>query len=292
VSAGPGDGPSHSATPPEWLPRAALLRWRGVAVSNNPDDAWDGFADAFWTLGQAILWVVTRDPARVDGASDDVGRLGESYAEAAAAIQIEALAREDILDAAKEIRRRCAHGKLEALSAGQTIEAIKWTQLEIDFDNGAPFVRRLAHSGIAAAYPDVRFSGAAVLSEFKPIGSNSHSGQKDDSDPSGEVPDQTPIAPAANNSPLARAPSSPPSIRADAPASPGILAPKTKAPPRKGKDYARQRARKAFDKLFPGDEPLIGNKDLARLINDELKRQGQQEVSPRTVLRAVGRSTS
>jgi hypothetical protein len=231
-------------------------------VSDSRNDAWNGFADAFWTLGQVILWVVTRDRERVDAASDDVGLLGESYAEAAAAIQIDALAREDILDAAKEIRRRCAHGKLEALSAGQAIEAIKWTQLEIAFVDGVPFLRRVGQSGLTAAYPDVRFSSAAVLSEFESDGLDSQDGQdvdrKDDTKPCVEAPDPT-----------------------------------TKAAPRKGKNRAQQRARKALDKLYPDRQwPLIDNKLLARAVNNELKREKQPEVSMRTVLRAMGRSKS
>jgi hypothetical protein len=129
-------------------------------------EPWDGFRDAFWTLGQVILWVAIRNPEDVDFASDRDGFFGENYASAAAATIIDDLPPDQVANSAEEIRRRCASGSLQATAQGLDIAPIEWTRLSIVFDDGMPFVRWRGQSDIAAAYRDLRFSRAQVLDEW------------------------------------------------------------------------------------------------------------------------------
>ena len=149
-------------------------------------EPWDGFHDAFWTLGQVILWVATGNREYVDRASDRDGFFGEGYALAAAAIFIDELPPDEVENAAEEMRRRCARGSLQATAQGLPIAPIEWTQLRIVFDDGMPFVRHRGQSSIpAGAYSDIRFSRAQVLDEFKPEpgGRKPPKGRKPEFDP-------------------------------------------------------------------------------------------------------------
>jgi hypothetical protein len=52
-----------------WFRQKSVRRcWPGPGEGN-------GFQDEFWSLGQIILWIVTRDPGEVDQASDDAAGL-------------------------------------------------------------------------------------------------------------------------------------------------------------------------------------------------------------------------
>jgi hypothetical protein len=42
-------------------------------------DEWDGFLDGYWSLGQVILWIATRDPQRVDAAVSRQAHEGEFH---------------------------------------------------------------------------------------------------------------------------------------------------------------------------------------------------------------------
>lgn len=94
--------------PDTWFRQRSVRRcWPGWGE-------WNGFQDVFWSLGQTILWIVTRDPDDVDRASDDAGRVGAMYGAFAAAVKIEELLRErreQVEDAANDLRRRCQRGE-------------------------------------------------------------------------------------------------------------------------------------------------------------------------------------
>jgi hypothetical protein len=73
---------------------------------------WNGFQDEFWSLGQMILWIITRDPDEIDQTSDDAGRVDprSGYGGFAAAVRLEELLREDreqVEDVVNDLRRRC-----------------------------------------------------------------------------------------------------------------------------------------------------------------------------------------
>jgi hypothetical protein len=134
---------------------------------------WNGFQDEFWSLGQMILWIVTGDPDEVDQASDDSGRVGprSGYGGFAAAVRLEELLREQreqLEDAANDLRRRCLRGELRALSGQDPIPATTWIDLTIGFEDGVPFVRRLSQRTRDPVYDNIRFSRAEALDVFKP----------------------------------------------------------------------------------------------------------------------------
>jgi hypothetical protein len=134
---------------------------------------WNGFQDEFWSLGQMLLWIVTRDPDEVDQASDDSGRVGprSGYGGFAAAVRLEELLREhreQVEDAANGLRRRCLRGELKALSGRDPIPETAWIDLAIGFEDGVPFVRRLSQRTGDPAYDNIRFSRAEALDIFEP----------------------------------------------------------------------------------------------------------------------------
>jgi hypothetical protein len=135
---------------------------------------WNGFQDEFWSLGQIILWIVTRDPDDVDRASDDAGRVGAriGYGGFAAAVRLAELLREQreqVEDAANDLRRRCLRGELNPSSGQHPIPAIAWTELKIGFEaDGVPFVQRIEQRSRDPAYNNIRFLRAEALGVFKP----------------------------------------------------------------------------------------------------------------------------
>src|SRR4029077_18737688 len=62
------------------LPDTPLVRKvRELVQMLNAPQEWDGcLEDKFWTLGQTILWLLTRDPWVADQASNDTGGQGEN----------------------------------------------------------------------------------------------------------------------------------------------------------------------------------------------------------------------
>lgn len=142
-----------------------------VQILNAPDE-WDGFLDPYWTVGQIFLWRLTRDPEVVDEASNDCGRLGETWGQVRAAVLFDALnlPREQVQDAADEIRRRCLEGRMTAIDEqNRPIPAIEWRHLKIVLDtDNLPNVLRHGQSSIVPAYENVVFSRIEVLREFKP----------------------------------------------------------------------------------------------------------------------------
>jgi hypothetical protein len=151
-----------------WFRQKSVRRcWPGTGE-------WNGFEDEFWSLGQMILWIITRDPDEVDRASDDSGRVGprSGYGGFAAAVRLEELLREQreqVEDAANDLRRRCLRGELKALSGQDTIPGNAWIDLTIGFEADAvPFVRRLSQRTRDPAYDNIRFSRAEALDVFKP----------------------------------------------------------------------------------------------------------------------------
>jgi hypothetical protein len=132
---------------------------------------WNGFQDEFWSLEQMILWIITRDPDDVDQASDDAGRIGGMYGGLAAGVRIQELLREQrqqVQDAAHDLRRRCLRGELKALSGQDPIPKGAWIDLKIDFEAaGVPVVRRVGQRTRDPTYHNIRFSRVEALREFK-----------------------------------------------------------------------------------------------------------------------------
>jgi hypothetical protein len=154
--------------PDTWFQQRSVRRcWPGPSE-------WNGFQDAFWSLGQMILWIVTRDPDDVDQASDDAGRVGSrsGYGGFAAAVRLEELLRgqrERVEDAANDLRRRCQRSELKALSGQDLIPATAWIDLKIEFEtDGVPVARRERTRD--PAYDNIRFSRVDALGVFKPAG--------------------------------------------------------------------------------------------------------------------------
>jgi hypothetical protein len=142
-----------------------------VQILNAPDE-WNGFFDAYWTIGQTVLWRLTRDSEVVDEASNDCGRLGDTWGQVKAAVLFDTLnlPRERVQDAADELRRRCLDGRVTAIDGqNRLIPAIEWRYLKIVLDtDNVPSVLRRGQSSIVPAYPDVVFSRVEVLPEFPP----------------------------------------------------------------------------------------------------------------------------
>jgi hypothetical protein len=158
-----------------------------VQMLNAPSE-WEGYLDQFWTLGQTILWIVTRDPWVVDQTSNDSGRLGETWGQIKAAILINTLnlPREHVRDMADGLRRRCLDSRMTAIDGhNRPIRAIEWRHLKIVLDDGNnPFIQRIKQSTmepatIVRAYEDVVFSRHEVLREF-PLSKEPEDSQESD----------------------------------------------------------------------------------------------------------------
>jgi len=137
----------------------------------NAPQKWDGFEDRFWTLCQTILWLLTRDPWVVDQASNDSGGQGEMAGEIMAATLIDLLnlRREDVQDAAGELRRRCLNGLTAIDGKNCRIPEIEWRHLNIVLHtDNTPYIVRRGQSSTAPDYPDVIFLRDDVLREFPP----------------------------------------------------------------------------------------------------------------------------
>jgi hypothetical protein len=162
---------SPASTPSEKATEAVTLRW-------------DGFADPYWNLGQAILWAAHRKHEHVDAASDRSGSYGSSYGLAAAAVQIEeqvsaGRAHEHLVeeicqryeDVVEEIRQKAMHDELKgydySLNPPKELPSANWLKLRIDSDahTRVPFVRWCDHSNVMPDY-DVRFTRTSVLQCF------------------------------------------------------------------------------------------------------------------------------
>ncbi len=141
-----------------------------VQILNAPDE-WNGFLDGYWTIGQTLLWDLTRDPEVVDEASNDSGRLGETWGQVKAAVLIDTLnlPREHVQDAADDLRRRCLDGRMTAIDGqNRPIPAIEWRHLKIVLDDENVPSLRVGQSTIVPAYSNVVFLRVDVLREFKP----------------------------------------------------------------------------------------------------------------------------
>jgi hypothetical protein len=167
-----------------------------VQMLNAPQE-WDGYLeDKFWTLGQTILWLLTRDPWVVDQASNDTGDQGEIFGEIKAAILIDLLnlQREDVQDAAKKLRRRCLNGLAAIDGQDRPIPEIEWRHLRIVLhSDNTPCIVRRGQSSIVSAYPEVVFLRAEVLREF-PL-----EGQSEDQDVTAPPPSAEAIEPAGQD---------------------------------------------------------------------------------------------
>jgi hypothetical protein len=159
----------HSVDRNTWFRKRSVRRcWPGPGE-------WNGFQDEFWSLGQMMLWIITRDPDEVDQASDDAGGVGprSGYGGFAAAVKLEELLRENreqVEEVAKDLRRRCQRCELKALSGQDVIPATAWIDLTIAFEaDGVPIVRRLSQRTRDRAYDNIRFSRVETLDVFKPI---------------------------------------------------------------------------------------------------------------------------
>jgi hypothetical protein len=177
----------------------------------NAPQEWDVYLEEkFWTLGQTILWLLTRDPWVVDQASNDTGDQGESFGEIKAAILIDLLnlGREDVQDAAKKLRRRCLNGLPAINGQDRPIPEIEWRHLKIvlQSDNTPSIVRR-GQSSIVLAYPDVVFARVEVLREFPPEG-------RSDQDVNAPPPGAEAIEPASQDAAVEAEPSSIPAPEA------------------------------------------------------------------------------
>jgi hypothetical protein len=77
--------------------------------------------------------------------------------------------REQVEDAAHDLRQQCLRGKLKALSGQDAIPETAWIDLAIGFEaDGVPFLRRLSQLARDPAYDNIRFSRAKALDVFKP----------------------------------------------------------------------------------------------------------------------------
>jgi hypothetical protein len=153
--------------------RNTFFRQKSVRRCWPGTGEWNGFEDEFWSLGQMILWIVTRDPDEVDQDSDDSGRVGPrcGYGGFVAAVRLEELLREQreqVEDAANDLRRRCLRGELRASSGQDPIPATTWIDLTIGFEDGVPFLWRLSQRTRDPVYDNIRFSRAEALDVFGP----------------------------------------------------------------------------------------------------------------------------
>jgi hypothetical protein len=93
------------------------------------------------------------------------------YGGLAAGVRIHELLREQreqVQDAATDLRRRCLGGELKALSRQDLIPTTAWIDLKIDFDEGVPFVRRVGQRTRDPAYDNISFSRDETLRVFRP----------------------------------------------------------------------------------------------------------------------------
>jgi hypothetical protein len=120
------------------LPDSQLVRKvRELVQMQNAPEEWDGYLDAYWTIGQTVLWVATGDRWVVDQASNDSGKEGEIWGQVRAADLIEKLnlQRDEIQNAADKLRRQCLVGLMTAIDGqNRPIPAIEWRHLKIVLD--------------------------------------------------------------------------------------------------------------------------------------------------------------
>jgi len=145
--------------------------WELVQIMLNAPEKWNGYLDKYWTLGQTILWDLTRDPWVVHQASNDSGGEGEMFGEIMPAILIDLLnlQREDVQDAARKLRRRCLNGLTAIDGQNRSIPEIEWRHLKIVLHtDNTPYIVRRGQSSTVPAYPDVIFLRDDVLRELPP----------------------------------------------------------------------------------------------------------------------------
>jgi hypothetical protein len=133
------------------LPDTPLVRTvRELVQLLNAPDEWNGYLDAYWTIEQTVLWVVTGDRWAVDQASSDSGKYGETWGQVRAANFIDKLnlQREEIQNAADKLPRQCLDGRLTAIDGqNHPIPAIEWRHLKIALDDeNVPSVRCVGQS--------------------------------------------------------------------------------------------------------------------------------------------------
>jgi hypothetical protein len=147
-------------------------------ISSRPED-WDGFQDPFWNLGQVILWIATRSPKYVDGASDASGALGkntassDTYGRVAAGEQIKKqLTSQQFRDAVVQIKQQCVAGTLNAMTQSKSLSPDQWRHLDIVVNDHVPTVVWRNYPKVAGAgghaTPDLRFRRDEVLRRFPP----------------------------------------------------------------------------------------------------------------------------
>jgi hypothetical protein len=157
------------------LPGVPLVqKVRSLVQRLNAPQEWDRYLeDAYWTIGQTILWIVTRDPWVVDQASNDSGKLREAWAQVVAGDLIDSLnlPRGHVNDAADKLRRRCAGNRMTALDGqNRPIPATEWRHLKIVLDGGnMPHVVYRGQSSNIPPYDEVVFLPAEVQREFPPM---------------------------------------------------------------------------------------------------------------------------
>jgi len=112
-----------------------------------------------WSLAQMMIWIITRDPQRVE----DARAYGPDRAWAAHVI--EQRPQIQVRCAAGELTERCQQGLIQTFNGRSPIKSDVWKDLQIGFIEGAPFVQR---AGLNDAYPNIGFSPADALRQFPP----------------------------------------------------------------------------------------------------------------------------
>jgi hypothetical protein len=119
------------------LPDTPLVRKvRELVQMLDAPEEWNGYLDAYWTMGQTVLWVVTGDCWVVDQASNDSGKHSETLGQVRAADLIDKLnlQREEIQNATDKHRRRCLEGRMTAIDGqNRPVPAIEWRHLKMDW---------------------------------------------------------------------------------------------------------------------------------------------------------------
>jgi hypothetical protein len=102
----------------DMLPDTPLLsKVQALVRMLNAPQEWDGYIqDAYWTKGQAVLWIAMGDPWTVDQISTKSGRHGETWEQVKMADLIDKLnlPREHLEEASEKLWQRCLDGRMTA----------------------------------------------------------------------------------------------------------------------------------------------------------------------------------
>jgi hypothetical protein len=116
--------------------------------------------DDHLSLGQMMLWIITRDQQQVEDAR------ASGLEGAWAALVIEQRPQNQIQHTAGELTELCRQGAVQTFDGHSPIKPEIWKDLEIGFREGIPFVRRRARS--SEAFPEIGFSRIDALRRFPP----------------------------------------------------------------------------------------------------------------------------